>query len=128
MKIHDHSEALLALLLEGKPADEILPKCQAYLERVGQARLYPRILAETLALLEKRKEATVPVLALARPEDEKRLAAEIEAGLATLKATAPYTTTIDDTLIGGFTLETGHRRLDHSYKRQLLALYQSVTG
>ncbi len=128
MKTHDHSHALLALLLEGKPADDIFAKCQAYLERVGQARLYPRILAETQALLEKRNEATVPVLTLARPEDEKRLETEIQAGLATLKTSAPYTTAIDDTLIGGFTLETGHRRLDQSYKRQLLALYQSVTG
>ena len=39
----------------------------------------------------------------------------------------PYHTSIDQTLVGGFTLRARGLLLDKSYKRALLKLYEQIT-
>lgn len=118
--------ALVESILAGKPVEVVLRELKALLARRGHERLWSQILKAAQRELEVKEKRGTPELVLAKAgaADESAVAAALKALGA---ATGDYTTTIDETLVGGFTLRVRGLFLDKSYKRALLKLYEQIT-
>jgi len=118
--------ALVESVLAGKPVEEVLRELKALLVRRGHERLWSQVLKAAQRELEVKERRDTPELTLAKAGvvDESAIAAALKALGA---ATADYTTTVDETLVGGFTLRVRGLLLDKSYKRALLKLYEQIT-
>jgi F0F1-type ATP synthase delta subunit len=125
MNVRDYSTAVLELLGEGKKEASLLENLSRVLKAHGHERLYPKILTDLRAKLEKREEKMGARVTLARATDEARLKKEIGEALTKL-GVSDYTTTIDPSITGGFIAEGNEKRIDASYKKTLLALYRSL--
>lgn len=90
-----------------------------YIKTKGYEKLFPRIL-EKYETIVRRHKASGVVLTTARKKDVKHI-------LASLNLKGDVHERIDDTLIGGYTLETKDTFTDASYKSALLNIYQSLT-
>ncbi len=85
----------------------------------GYAKLLPQILAEYERLSDRKEEADV-VVTFAKQHDVKNI-------LALHGIEKKAQTRIDETIVGGYTIETDSRFIDASYKNALVRLYQSLT-
>ncbi|HYF10597.1 MAG TPA: F0F1 ATP synthase subunit delta [Candidatus Paceibacterota bacterium] len=119
----------LALAIAGKTGAELdatLERFFALLQGKGHVTLLPHILRETeryAQLMNARDSVTVttPVPPSApHIEEIQRSFAEYGVGERELVKE------LDTYLIGGFTIQTRDLRIDASYKRQLLELYQAT--
>lgn len=90
-----------------------------YIHARGYAKLLPRILAEYERLSQGAKESST-VVTLAKKRD---LADILKANGIEEKAE----TRIDETIVGGYTIETDSRFIDASHKNALIRLYQTLT-
>jgi len=90
-----------------------------YIHARGYAKLLPRILAEYEYLTKDAKESGV-VVTFAK----KRDLADI---LVANGISETVTTRIDETIVGGYTIETDSRFIDASHKNALIRLYQTLT-
>jgi F0F1-type ATP synthase delta subunit len=119
-------KALASSILAAVPVEEVLTNTKTLLVKRGHMRLWSQILRAAKRELEvkiKQRAPQVAVTKAGQAEDET-----IKSALATLGAEAEaYTTTIDETLIGGFTARFGGSMIDASYKRALVNLYQKIT-
>ena len=123
----DYATAVLQILDAGNDIGVVLPKLKAQLERKGHKNLYPSILKEVIHGLERKNHARIPEVRVAREGDLKKHKAHIEALLKTITNETEYTTTIDETLIGGAVVEHNSKIIDASFKKKLMALYQALT-
>lgn len=95
----------------------------AYIHARGYARLLPQILAEYERLSEVTKESTIVVTTATKRDVKSILAANsIDA-----KESTRAHTRIDETIVGGYTIETDSRFIDASHKNALIRLYQTLT-
>ncbi len=109
------------------PAEELVTRLKALLQRRGHYKLLPQIVSE-LEHITQRERADVPTVALARESDKATLAQHIENAASALvidPRDLAYTT--DSTLISGFTMTAGTKRYDASQKRALINLYHTLT-
>jgi F0F1-type ATP synthase delta subunit len=125
MRTEDYTEAMLALIGEGKKEADLLSSLFAVLTKKGHERLYPKILRTLLTRLERDAVRTSAQVTLARDEDASRFKKEIHEALLRLD-TKDSTVKIDPTIIGGYIAEAKEKRIDASYKKSLLALYRSL--
>jgi F0F1-type ATP synthase delta subunit len=126
MRVRDYTSAVTELIREGLGEELVLTNLKRMLTTRGHLRLYPQIL-RTLEREAIRNEAhdTVTVT-LAKASDGEALKSHINEAIRSLEGTA-HTITIDPTITGGFIAATGEKRVDASYKKQLLTLYRSLT-
>lgn len=118
--------AVLDLLAAGAPAAEVLGGLTRTLDGRGHNGLLPGILAGVLRQLEA-GEAGETTITVAREADASSLREEIASALRELGADGEARTEVDDTLIGGFVVESGSKQLDASYKSKLVTLYRALT-
>lgn len=90
-----------------------------YIRARGYAPLLPRILSEYERINVTSEEKNVHVTMVKKHPYKELLASHGIEGEAEL--------TIDETLIGGYRIETESKLIDASYKNALLKLYHSIT-
>jgi len=118
--------ALNDCLLAGMPVETALTELRAVLDKRGHARLWPQIMKATYRILSVKLKRREPAVTVAKEGgvDEAAIKAALERlGVA---AATPYATTIDPSLVGGFTLRVKDTLLDASYKRSLKNLYERI--
>lgn len=127
---HDYAQALISHLENGVSADEALAGLVAVLTRRHHQKLLPLILRVALRTLEADTAKRSAVVRVASPKVTKENEATIKAALSALGVTAatPVDEVIDETLIGGFIARYNFTEQDHSYKRVLTNLYESITA
>jgi F0F1-type ATP synthase delta subunit len=124
----NYVQAMVSLLTEGQKPDVVVAGLVRTLEARGHSRLLRSILTETVRTLEVREISTRPKLVVAREEHTTKEANAIKSALLKLKEESEPLVSIDDTIIGGFIVESNHIRLDHSYKTSLINLYRNITN
>jgi F0F1-type ATP synthase delta subunit len=128
MHVRDYAHAAYQVINSGHGVDETLTKLKSVMQTRGSARLYPRVLKELVALLEKHVHRTVTTVTVARVKDISRHDLDIEKALMSLEAAKEYTTVVDPTIVGGFKISKYDRVIDSTYKRRLVTLYRSIIG
>ncbi len=118
--------ALTNSVISGLPIETVLSNTKALLKKRGHERLWSQVLRASYRVLEaKLKQQSVQVKVASSVSYDQ---ATLRRVLDTLGATADaYETTIDQTLIGGFTARFHGKLIDQSYKRALLNLYRKIT-
>jgi F0F1-type ATP synthase delta subunit len=91
----------------------------AYIHARGYAKLLPRILSEYERLSTSAKKSDTIVTA-AKNLDMKEI-------LRAHGIDEKVETRIDETIVGGYTIETDSRFIDASHKNALIRLYQTLT-
>jgi F0F1-type ATP synthase delta subunit len=120
-------KAATELLRAGKKPDAVLRGLKLTLTARGYERLYVRVLHGVLLALQKDAKSDIPVVTLAKKEDESALKAAIKETLSELGAPASYDVLIDPNMIGGHKVSFNNTTIDKSYKEALVSLYRSVT-
>jgi F0F1-type ATP synthase delta subunit len=128
MHVRDYAHATYQVINSGLGVDAALTKLKLVMQKRGSMRLYPRVLKELIALLEKQTHRTVTTVTVARVKDISRHDLDIEKALISLGAAKEYTTAVDPTIVGGFKISKYDRVIDSTYKRRLVALYRSIIG
>mgnify|MGYP001432838449 CR=1 FL=1 len=119
--------ALVETVLAGKPVESVLTQLKALMDKRGHSRLWSQVLkaAERELLVKERRIVPSLIVAQERGVSEDSIKEALTAlGMAPQE---PYHTSIDQTLVGGFTLRARGLLLDKSYKRALLKLYEQIT-
>lgn len=125
MRVKDYSSAVIALVKDGMSLDTALTSLRNMLTRRGHTRLYPKILRDLERVAEGlTKEGTVTVT-VAHEDDLSVHKDAIERSIAELRGTT-HVTRVDETITGGFIAEGKEKRIDQSYKKQLLTIYRSL--
>jgi F0F1-type ATP synthase delta subunit len=121
MKAERLAQALYEMTHTGKKteASHAIVAFVRFIKAKGYEKLFPRILEKYEAILKRHKESGI-VLTTSRKKDTKHI-------LASLSIQGDVHEKIDETLIGGYTLETKDSFTDASYKSALLKVYQSIT-
>lgn len=126
-KVYLH--AVMELLKTGSDIEIVLGNLRTVMAARGHSKALPAVLHALVRSFEQGSTAGAPVVTVARDTDVAILVTEIKAALATLGATnTTFSTTVDDTIIGGLIATYNHRQIDQSYRSKLVALYQSVTN
>lgn len=113
-----YAQALWQAIKGGKTPKEAVSAVHAMLVRQGRLGLIPRI-ERALKRLAARESAARPKLFVAHQKDAKH--ALEKSGLDEADV---Y---VDETLIGGWRLESADTLVDNTYKSRLLEIYSSVT-
>lgn len=126
----DYANALLAHLASGTSFDAAMDGLVSVLERKHHTKLLPAILRLVLRTLEAEKGVLKATVRTAHASVSATDKAKIAEALTALGVTAetPTEEIVDETLIGGFIATYAHHEQDHSYKRALTNLYESITA
>ena len=132
MRASWYSQALYETLESHKGDDaKLLEQFKETVVRNGHAHMFPKILRSYERLLaRKQKQATIEVTS-ATPISEKDVAELLKkAPFKNVLSSAHRTVVrkVDETITGGVVVRTSMMRVDASYKRMLLELYQKITG
>jgi F0F1-type ATP synthase delta subunit len=120
--------AFVESILAGTPVETALANLREVLKTRGHERLWSQILKVSARELEAKLARVTPQLSVAKAGSTSE--ADVKAALVTLGAAreTAYDTSVDETLVGGFSLRVGGRLLDKSYKRALITLYEKITN
>ena len=132
MRASWYSQALYEVLTSHKGDEEkLLKQFKETVIRNGHAHMFPKILRSYERLLaKKQKEATIEVTSATLLSEK---------AVAELLKKSPYKNVlstshrsvgrkVDETITGGVVVRTSTMRIDASYKRMLLELYQKITA
>jgi F0F1-type ATP synthase delta subunit len=127
---NDYAQAFLAHVATGASFDESLAGLVAVLQRRNHTKLLPSILRLVLRTLEAVKGVSTASVRVATATMSDADKAKLTAALKALGVTehTAVETVVDETLIGGFIAIFNHHEQDHSYKRTLTNLYESITA
>jgi F0F1-type ATP synthase delta subunit len=126
MRTKDYIKAAHALITEGKSVDAVMPSLKKYLEARGLMKVYPSVLRSLIEKVERSEKRNGVHVRVARADDAGKHAPSIDAHLASHNLPKTYTTSIDETIIGGYTITTKNTRIDQSYKHKLLTAYRTL--
>ena len=127
MKKH-YVHAVLQLIQEGKDIDTVLASLSDTLQKKGHTKLHESILSAVLAQLVRITATEGALVTIAKESDSQKSQSAIQQALKELQSDgAPLRTKVDETLIGGFTVEYNNTRIDRSYKEKLVSLYRAIT-
>lgn len=132
MRASWYSQALYEVLASHKGDDvKLLQQFRDTVVRNGHAHMFPKILRSFERLLIKKdREATIEVTSVI-PLSEKDVAELLKKTPFKNVLSPGHRTVIrkvDETITGGVVVRTSMMRVDASYKRMLLELYQKITG
>ncbi len=127
---NDYAQAFLAHLATGASFDEALTGLVAVLTRRNHSKLLPNILRLVLRTLEAAKGVSTASVRVATPTLNAADTAKLTTALKALGVTehTAVQEIVDETLIGGFIATFNYHEQDHSYKRALTNLYESITA
>lgn len=112
---------------EGKEESKIAESLLRVIRFRGDQKLLPSIILELQTLDSDEKDSDVPTLVIAREGDEGVLEEEIRKdreafGFKSTKCRVR----IDDSIIGGYRLESKDQLIDRTHKRALLEMYRKM--
>ncbi len=120
-----YGEAVYGAIANGMAVSNALSNLATVLAKHGHSSLRAQILRDLLARFEKDEEKLTLTVRVARAQDIEKFAKEI--ALFTDEHHLRETVIkVDETLIGGYTLESTEHRLDASHKKLLATIYQNV--
>lgn len=124
----EYAQAFFASIKEGVSPDAALSGLRRALERKNHGKLYAPVLLEVLRTLETRRDTRGAVVLVAKNSDTVALKEAIASALKELGATdtTPTREVVDETVIGGFVATYNFTEKDHSYKKALKSLYESI--
>lgn len=132
MRASYYAQALYELALAEKGGEEKL--IRQFVETVagnGHAHMLPKILKSYERIAEREVRKSTIEVTSAAPLSEEKVLALLKKEPFKHALTAAHKKVVrktDDTLVGGVVVRTGAQRIDASYKRMLLDLYQSITS
>lgn len=118
-----YGEALYGAVQDGVKVADALLRLKTILEQNGHSSLYGEALRYAHARFLKDEEGATVRVTLAREEDQKVFAKEIQAFVGDASKTEVV---IDENIVGGFMARNATAELDQSYKKSLLSIYQSL--
>lgn len=122
MKETHYTEAVLALLEEGKEVRSVLKGLKETLEHRGHEALLPRILRRVQRALEEGQVHAGVTAYIAREEDQKKC----KKAITEFAGDMPVVYHTDETLIGGYVARKESVQVDASHKRLLTELYRDI--
>lgn len=125
----EYAQAFLEILEDGTPVDTALAGLRRALDSKHHGKLLAPVLFEVLRTLESGKGAKEAVVTVATKGDTTTHKTKIEAVLSELGVSkdTPVNEVVDETLVGGFAVTFDYKEHDHSYKKALTNLYESIT-
>lgn len=130
MKARQYAEALYRAVHghHDVDADALVTRLVAVVRERGHLRLLPAIVREYDTIMRMRSTNDEVHVRVARESDRTKHAVHIERDIASLHGDErPVRTIIDETVIGGYALETNGTRIDRTYKQALIELYSSLS-
>jgi F0F1-type ATP synthase delta subunit len=95
----------------------------------GHARLLPSVVREYEKIVHERSSSEETHVRVARASDTEKYKKQIEHDLTALNAHGrPTNVTVDESVVGGYSLEANGTRIDRTYKQALVELYSSLTN
>ncbi len=125
MHTKEFIQATHEILQKGTEPSVVFKSLRSYLERRGLLKKYPGILRGLLEREIQNQKNIVPLVRVARKEDLTHHASEIKKLLAEFESDT-HTALIDTSLIGGFSIENIHKKIDKSHKHHLLQAYRRL--
>lgn len=129
MKAQQYAEALYRAAHSNHTTDAgtLVDRLVTIVRERGHLRLLPAITREYEMLVTMRSTSDEAHVRVARTTDNDTHHARIARDLATLGAPEqPVRVVVDETVIGGYSVEANGTRIDRTYKRALLELYSSL--
>lgn len=126
MRVTHYTKAALGLLKDGKNIDTVFLSLKALLDKRGESRLYPAVLRSLQRSYQEHLKKHEAVIRVYDAKSAERISEAIKAELAKLNALETTRIVEDHTIIGGFSIVTADKRIDKTYKRQLIDLYRGV--
>lgn len=122
----EYTQAVLEMVEIGAKPDTVLSGLSTTMHKRGHIKLYASVLQSILRILEARPAQKVPTVSVAKESDLTAYKNTIAETLTSMGVTESPTIHIDDTLIGGFTVEHDSKRIDQSHKGKLISLYRNI--
>ncbi len=117
---------------QGKNTKEsagVVERLSALLKERGHIRLLPAIVREVAKLVRVRAEERGVVLTVAKKEDAVHYKEAIQRDVKHFDVeTIPLSTSIDQTLSGGYMLSVRGLRIDRTHKRILREMYEKLVS
>lgn len=121
-----YAQALKEIIRDGKGNEETIGVSFVnLLKKKGHIKLLPQILKEFEKFSEKDIDTKQVVLTVARIADENRFKSDALQYITGFDE-GHLKTKIDESLVGGFKIETKDIVVDASYKKKLLNLYREI--
>jgi F0F1-type ATP synthase delta subunit len=131
MKARQYAEALYRaahahnVVAHGTLVDRFV----ALITERGHARLLPSVVREYEKIVHERSTSEETHVRVARASDTEKYKNHIERDLATLTVQGqPTNVTVDESVVGGYSIEAYGTRIDRTYKQALVELYSSLTN
>jgi F0F1-type ATP synthase delta subunit len=128
MKARQYAEALYSAYRSNpNKTEDLVLRLVALLKERGHLSLLNAIVREYEKIERMRTTSDEAHVRVARPLDRETYAGQITTDLKTLVpgGTEPRTV-VDETLVGGYSLEARGKRIDRTYKRALIELYSQL--
>lgn len=129
MSAHHYADALFRAVQEKDEAtiDAIILRLVRYMKERGHSALLPTVVREYEILEKKREHEMVNTIRVKKFEDSNTYAELIQKDIDTLGTPSlPRTVIVDETLVGGYEVRSKGMRIDRTYKRTLLTLYNTL--
>lgn len=126
MRTRDYIEATADVLRTSDDPGKVIAALKSILSSRGHNRLYRSILQGLMQRIDEYNREGHALVTLARESDNTVFKDEIRNALRELDAHEPFETQIDETVIGGYRVTANDSSIDRTYKKRLLAIYQSV--
>ena len=130
MKAEYYAHALYDLSKDADAAatEEYLSNMKALLKKRGHESLYPSIVRVFVSLSARETDVAASV-SVAKKDDIARYKEEIlETARAMGLSGVTLNQKVDETLVGGFRVESEDQVVDKSYKRSLIELYRQLVA
>ena len=123
-----YAEALWKMVQGGMDAKKAVHALREVLVARGRDVLFPRIARAFQRIAARESNRSDVTLHIAREKDEKHALSAAKKALSEMKIDKEITKTkIDESLVGGWRLESGEHLIDASFKKHLLTLYNRAT-
>ena len=126
MRTKDYITATHEILNKNQDTKSVLASLKKYLESRGLMQVYPNVLRGLIEKSERAAKREGVRVSVAREGDIQKYKSAIEAHLEKHNLPSEYTTTIDETIVGGYIITTKGERINQSYKHKLLTAYRAL--
>jgi F0F1-type ATP synthase delta subunit len=123
-----YAQALWQMIERGTKPKDAIAKLRANLALQAREALLPKIAKAFVRIAQRFEAQNGLVLTVAREKDERAALREAKQLLSEMDVESKgVTTSVDDSIIGGWRLEGRGLLLDASFKKYLLSLYNRAT-
>ncbi len=122
--INRYSALITNALRNGAPKD-FVQKLVIYMKAHGHLSILPAVVRRV-----ERTGAAAPaaLVTVANATDAAALAPKIASALSTLGVEGDYALSVDQNIVGGYSVVARHKVIDQTYRKALVDLYQRITN